>query len=333
MNTQFNNRRAGGFSLVELLLALALGLVVVAGIVQLFVSNSRTYETLNAQARLQENARFALEFISQAARSAGFFGCAMDRTNYVNGLGGTWQGTPGGMFDINRISQPGDGRVGFRSMRRPGWRLADVLQPDGNPEITLPAGDPGPEAGDVLVLSNCEQGAVFRLTGVNAAAGEAELLHRPAAAGGCAGSSYVSAGNAQCVVGVDDFTYVPYTLSKLNRSYGAESVVGLFENIEFYVQDGALWQDLNGDADELVAGIEALDLRYGLDTDPNDGDRRADRYVTFADLGPFMPAVPEDPSPIVSLRISVTATEQAAGEEMRRTFSKTVLLRNSNPEA
>ena len=65
-----------GFSLIELMLALALGLVVTWGIVQLFIGNSKTYSSLNGQSRLQENARYALDFISRSARSSGYFGCA-----------------------------------------------------------------------------------------------------------------------------------------------------------------------------------------------------------------------------------------------------------------
>ena len=38
-----------GFSILELLISLLLGLVVIAGIVQLFVGNSRTYEIVTAQ--------------------------------------------------------------------------------------------------------------------------------------------------------------------------------------------------------------------------------------------------------------------------------------------
>ena len=63
-------RAVAGFSLIELLLALALGLVAVTGVVQLFVSNSRTYDVSTGQARLQENARFALDFVARAARSS-----------------------------------------------------------------------------------------------------------------------------------------------------------------------------------------------------------------------------------------------------------------------
>ena len=59
--------------LIELMLALALGIVVTAGIVTLFVGNNQTYTLLNGQSRMQENARFALDFIKEQSRSSGFY--------------------------------------------------------------------------------------------------------------------------------------------------------------------------------------------------------------------------------------------------------------------
>jgi type IV pilus assembly protein PilW len=66
---------ARGFSLVELMIALALGSVVTAGVVQLFVANSETHNLLVGQSRMQESARFALDFIGRQVRQAGYRGC------------------------------------------------------------------------------------------------------------------------------------------------------------------------------------------------------------------------------------------------------------------
>lgn len=325
--------RQHGFSLVELMLALALGLVVVTGIVQLFVGNSRTYETLTAQARLQENGRFALEFLTQAARSAGYFGCSLDRSGFVNGLGGEFYDMPAQELNIRQYVQADAGRIRFLSMQRPGWRLAEVLQPDGDPVLHTPDGDPGLAAGDEVVLASCEQGALFRVANTNFAGGETEVVHDPGAVASCSTSSYTAAGNSQCIVGMDFSEFEPYTLSKLNRAYGSESVLGLLDSVEFYVQDGVLWQERNGVANELVSGVDELEVLFGLDTDADD-ERRADRYVEFGDLGPFLPTSATDRNPLVALRLSVTVSEEvAAVDELQRTFSKTVLLRNSNPEA
>src|SRR5258705_10356383 len=83
-------RRMGGFSLIELMLALALGVVVTLGIVQLFVGNSQTYTLLNGQARMQENGRVALDLITASVRSAGYLGCAPEQPNIVKNLRGNW---------------------------------------------------------------------------------------------------------------------------------------------------------------------------------------------------------------------------------------------------
>jgi len=67
--------RTKGFSLVELMISLALGSVVTAGVVQLFVANSETHNLLQGQSRMQESARFALDFIGRDIRQAGYRGC------------------------------------------------------------------------------------------------------------------------------------------------------------------------------------------------------------------------------------------------------------------
>jgi type IV pilus assembly protein PilW len=83
-------KRAQGFSLIELMLALALGVVVTAGIVTLFVGNNQTYTLLNGQSRMQENARFAVDFITRSARAAGYFGCDPEQGKIYKTLNGAW---------------------------------------------------------------------------------------------------------------------------------------------------------------------------------------------------------------------------------------------------
>ena len=70
-----------GFSLVELMIALALGSIITTGVVQLFVANSETHNLLVGQSRMQESARFALEFIGRQVRQAGYLGCFSGNPN------------------------------------------------------------------------------------------------------------------------------------------------------------------------------------------------------------------------------------------------------------
>lgn len=64
-----------GFGLIELMIALVLGLLVVAGVIQIFSAARGTYVTQNASARLQEDARFVLSKMLQEIRMVGMFGC------------------------------------------------------------------------------------------------------------------------------------------------------------------------------------------------------------------------------------------------------------------
>jgi type IV pilus assembly protein PilW len=69
------SRASKGFGLVELLIALALSLVVVLGVVQIFLAAKSTYGAQNASANMQEDARFVLSKMLQELRMVGMFGC------------------------------------------------------------------------------------------------------------------------------------------------------------------------------------------------------------------------------------------------------------------
>ena len=68
-------RRQFGFGLLEMMLALAIGLMVLAAASQLFVSAHQTWRLQGAALRLQDDARLALLRMAQDIRMAGMFGC------------------------------------------------------------------------------------------------------------------------------------------------------------------------------------------------------------------------------------------------------------------
>lgn len=69
------NKPGSGFGLIELMVALALGMLVVLGMTQLFLSSRETYLSQRSSAMLQEDARFVLSKLAQEIRMAGMFGC------------------------------------------------------------------------------------------------------------------------------------------------------------------------------------------------------------------------------------------------------------------
>jgi type IV pilus assembly protein PilW len=71
-------RKQAGLSLVELMVSVALSLILTLGIIQIFSSSKQTGRVQNALARVQENARFALDLLSRDIRMAGQLGCNSD---------------------------------------------------------------------------------------------------------------------------------------------------------------------------------------------------------------------------------------------------------------
>lgn len=90
---QINNttRRAmQGFTLVELMIALVLGLVVIGGVISVLLSNQQTYRTNSALSQLQDNARTAFELLARDIRQAGSTPCGnTEVTSILNGTAGT----------------------------------------------------------------------------------------------------------------------------------------------------------------------------------------------------------------------------------------------------
>lgn len=70
-----STRHDRGFSLIELMIAMVLGLMLSAGIFTVFSGNKRSTDLNAAMADMQENARFALNQLSTDIRMAGFQGC------------------------------------------------------------------------------------------------------------------------------------------------------------------------------------------------------------------------------------------------------------------
>src|SRR2546430_5290133 len=66
--------RAAGLTLVELLVAMTIGLVLIIGATQVYVDSSKAYGINEATARLQENARYALSVLEPDIRMSGYWG-------------------------------------------------------------------------------------------------------------------------------------------------------------------------------------------------------------------------------------------------------------------
>lgn len=68
-------KNQSGLSLVELMISITLGLFLMAGVVQMFISSNTVFGTQQGLSRVQETGRLAVEFIGRDLRMASFSGC------------------------------------------------------------------------------------------------------------------------------------------------------------------------------------------------------------------------------------------------------------------
>ena len=177
-----------GFSLVELMVAMTLGLIILGAVGYLYLGSRQTFRTTDAIARIQENARFALQIVAHDVRMAGYVGCvnlsankaytiakpslvaALTPANAIIG----WDAGAGAMSfgsspAITRISTTDAISVmgAFGSdvpvLNTPAASGTAAIQIAGNPLNIA--------AGDVLLVGNCNTADIFSATGVAATGG------------------------------------------------------------------------------------------------------------------------------------------------------------------
>lgn len=123
---------AAGFSLIELMVALVLGLLILAGVLQVFVGSRMTFNTNEAVARVQENGRFAVEVLRRPLREAGMNGFCAGNMAIRNHLNTCADDYVNAIFDPNRVVT--------------GWEADGTDRTD---DYTLPASlDPADGDGD-----------------------------------------------------------------------------------------------------------------------------------------------------------------------------------------
>jgi type IV pilus assembly protein PilW len=67
-------RRQLGLSLIELMVAVVIGLILIGGLIQVYLSSKQSYNAQEQLARMQESGRFAMDLITRDLRRAGYWG-------------------------------------------------------------------------------------------------------------------------------------------------------------------------------------------------------------------------------------------------------------------
>lgn len=325
--------RQAGFSLIELMVAMLIGLLVVGAAVGIFLSNRQVYRATEGVGRLQEGVRVAFELMSRDLRGAAGNSCMnnLPIANVLNNSASNWWSNIQSWEGAFRGYDGSDAATGLADGTGAGQRLAgtavvQLFSADDNAVgvsaynpggaiFTVNSGTHGIGAGDLAVVCNGKQSSLFQVSSVGG--GGTTIAH---AASGTPGNSTVNLN-----VSGGKFDYSP------SATAGQESVSVLtrLRATRWYIGNGgsgpSLYQQVataNGTVatQEVAEGVSDLNVVYLL--------RGQTAYQSAAAIGGGW-------GNVISARITLTlaGTDRVGvgGETIQRQLVHVVSLRNRNP--
>ena len=259
--------KQAGLSLIELMISITLGIILTAGIIEIYIGTKQTYRVQDELSRLQENARYALDIITADIRQAGYTGCGnLSKItpdviaknppvtfNLSSALTGhqagtsTWSPvipadtiTPLARTDVITVTKGGEC----------GATLTGNLTPvNANIKVTNP-NRCGFTKDEVVMVSNCSTADIFRI-GSNPSTNSGQMTLAQGAGAN--------------------------TQPKLVNSYGDDAEVLKLISQTYYIENGTggipslfVYDNISDTSLELIEGVENIQVRYGVDSD-NDG--------------------------------------------------------------
>lgn len=310
----------GGFTLVELMIAMLLGLIVVGAAIAIFISNRQTYVATESLGRVQESVRVAFELMARDLREAGGNPCdnGMPVANIVNGHAANW------VTDWAQAVRGFEGSVGFPGAPA-GWvsgtdaielksAYAGVSISSHVPsswEFVVDSADHGFAAGDLALVCDFTQGTVFQISAVSGAT----IRHEQGATPGnctselglpeCSGSTYIFPKNSM--------------LARVNatRWFVGENDRGGTSLFRVALRSGAAAAGI----EEVVEGVTDMQLEYLL--------------PTSIDYQPANAIAPTQLAEINAVRVTLQFQGQEnvgpGGARVERQLAYVASLRNRNP--
>ena len=324
-------KRNAGFGLVEVLIAMLLGLLLTIGMANVFISSKQAYRTQDALSIIQENGRYAMEVLARNIRMSGYQGCGNLAAVIPNVLASSMpgSGTYSSSQSIRGYEYNGSafsplyGDTGSTS-DDPGSVIAgiDVITVSraervdscgGNLKEAMTSdsaslkinGDTscGLAANDYVLITDCETSDLFRITSITKGSTEVQISH--------SASSNKSA--------------------RLSKPYSTDAQVFKFIHSDYFLSQNSFGQpalfvrENGGTPQELVDGVQDLELLYGEDTN---SDLAADQYVDGATVSNW--------SNVTSVRMDLTLVSKSQNvtvdrQAMTQNMTATVGVRNKLP--
>lgn len=282
------NKKSLGYSLLELLIAMSLGVFVIGTTLHFFETSRKTQNVQNELSDLRENVKFALDTIKEDIQLAGFYGCATrwSDSSLVNTLNPPqddfkWnfsQALYGTEYNFDENASPDKtwdpeldetiaGAFIYQgdtlTIRHASRREFNVVTHINSTDAIKITADNKIKKYDYLLATDCEHSSIFQKTNSD---NTQKLSHTT----GSLPSKY--SGNANSDLG-KQFSDKAKVMKILSLTYfiakRAGSVPALFR------KEGAR------NAEEILPGIVDMQIQYGVDTDNN---QAIDDYYTADDV-------------------------------------------------
>lgn len=284
-----------GFSIVELMVALLLGLFLVSGVTGMYISSKQTYRMTDNLSRLQESMRFSLEFMSQDIRMAGYLPCRFPPSNnnaLVNGTnfwfldyfnfgirgyeGVATTPTPPGTYPPEIIGDVVPGSDAVAILKGGIYSSSLNFHNVGANSFTLQNNFTTDDFDDGFIGLVCDprQASLFQISTVNT--GTNIITYGD--------NTNISPGNATTNIGsfgedaqITAYQPVIYFIAPSTQNPAINSLKKLV--LEARLVGGVEVAQMR--EEELLEGVETMQIMYGLDID---NDQIADRFEAANDI-------------------------------------------------
>lgn len=323
-------RKNKGYTLLELLVANTLGLMVLAGVVQVFSANSQSIRVLNANSNVQEGGRIALELLSRDIRMADFWGCMPNPSSILNHLDTTDPDydadihnptTSAGIDGANNVGtltidgitvRPGTDVLYLRGVApNPDVKITPPYMPTTSADIHINTGVTTLPQGTLILITNCNGGDFFTNTSNNT----------------------VTNGNVIHNTGVDAAGVVKNASKNLSQTYSGDALISTLVSKSIFVGANTRggwslyrYDQQNDDMMELIPNVTDLQFKYG---ENNGTDDSVDQYGDAGDATINMDNVIAIHTTLVMASADQTVfTSSGSPAPLQREYSATTTIRN-----
>lgn len=296
-NSTFDEKRQGGLSLVELLIAMTLGLILISGVLTIFSSARKSASINTTMAQMQESMRFVMNAMAGDIRMAGHQGCFAVRSQSVDIIAKspptqnlTNTAISGAVVQADDSWLPalalGAGTGSFTpptvnkaivgthtlAVQFGGPSSASLLGPLANNGVPSTSGvievegDLGLQEFDLAILSTCEGGELFRVSSVvKNANGDTTLGHNGVQNDSAAFAEIYGAPSSIEQTRIMPFsTHIYYIGDTGQNNKKGDVIRGLY-------QQSMPFNDTGNPPVLLVAGVESMQISFGVGSAENSG--------------------------------------------------------------